>query len=699
MKTETDPLEIFREEAAEILSEFEQTLINLEEAPANLELVDAAFRHLHTLKGAASMFGFNGLVEVTHLLEALFEQIRNTGAAVSSEAVSTALRSRDEITRLVQAALDGAGDDTANQSIIADITRLMASGADAAGSTAGSGGSGQAPAGVLSDDAPGEQRSTRTFRIEYTPHPDVLKNGGNPLSLLQELGELGTTLVIGFCSRVPELAELDPEQCYIGWEILITTDRSEDELRDVFLFAQDSRKLEFVLIDAEELGDSNLSYKRLGELLVERGDIQPDQLASVMQDRDFLGQLLVEKGYVTGERLQSALEEQQYVRKLRETRQKVELSSTIKVRTDKLSALVNLVGELGTLHARMGLLAHRRQDEDMFTVSEQLESMLRQLRELAMEMHMVPVGLLFNGFRRLVRDLAADLGKEVRLVQEGTEAELDKNVLDKLKDPLLHIIRNSIDHGIESPARRRELGKPEEGTLTLRAQYSGASVLIEVQDDGAGLNSEKIRAKAVERGLIDAGQELSQEEIYDLIFEPGFSTADVATNVSGRGVGMDVVRSNLESISGSVSIRSEPGQGSTLSLRIPLTLAILEGLLAPVAGQRYLVNLANVVECVDLAEYDHDEDAGLVTYRGSKLPLLNIARMFGFSGQAESVYMLVVTNGQRKLGLAIDAVPSSYQGVVKPLGRMFSRHEGFSGAVMLGDGTPALVLDVERLFR
>ncbi|THB66311.1 MAG: chemotaxis protein CheA, partial [Spirochaetaceae bacterium] len=423
------------------------------------------------------------------------------------------------------------------------------------------------------------------------------------------------------------------------------------------------------------------------------------QLESVMGNHEQLGKVLLEKGYVSGEQLKSALEEQQYVRKMRENRQKVELSSTIKVRTDKLNALVNLVGELGTLHARLGLLSQQRQDEDLYGLSEQLESMLRQLRELAMDMHMVPVGLLFNGFRRMVRDLMVELKKDVQLVQEGTEAELDKNVLDRLKDPLLHIIRNSIDHGIESPERRQELGKPPQGTLILRAQYSGASVLIEVIDDGAGLNAERIRSKAEEKGLVTPGQELSQQEIYNLIFEPGFSTAEVTTNVSGRGVGMDVVRSNLESISGSVTVKSEPGKGSTIALRIPLTLAILEGLLAPVAGQRYLVNLANVVECVDLADYKVEQDTGLVTYRGSKLPLLNIARMFGFGGQSKALYMLVVTNGQKRIGLAIDEVPSSFQGVVKPLGRMFAKHEGFSGAVMLGDGTPALVLDVERLFR
>ncbi|MFW5801271.1 MAG: Hpt domain-containing protein, partial [Spirochaeta sp.] len=428
MNTETDPLDVFGEEAAEILTEFEQTLINLEENPENLQLIDTAFRGLHTLKGAASMFGFTGLVEVTHLLEALFEQVRNSGETISSDIINVALQSQDEINRLVQGALGGETGQEADPGTVAAISSLVSA---RKGSSAG----------LLADSDPEKTAEAaagaqllRTFRIEYTPHPDVWKNGGNPLALLMELNELGTCLIIGYAGEVPVLDDLQPDACRIGWEILLTTNRSEERVRDVFLFAQDSLRLEIELIDADDFSDSDVSYKRLGELLVERGDIEAEQLQSVMQDRDFLGQLLVEKGYISGERLQSALEEQQYVRKLRETRHKVELSSTIKVRTDKLNSLVNLVGELGTLHARLGMLSEKRQDEDLSSVSEQMESMLRQLRELAMDMHMVPVGLLFNGFRRLVRDLAGELKKEVRLVQEGTEAELDKNVLDRLKD-------------------------------------------------------------------------------------------------------------------------------------------------------------------------------------------------------------------------------------------------------------------------
>lgn len=690
MSIETDPLDIFREEASEILIELEQSLINLEQNADDRNQIDSAFRNLHTLKGAASMFGFQGLVDLTHVLEALFEQVRDSGEAVPSAIVNVALKSRDEISRLVQAALDGDAE-LPDPDIINAIKKLQT-----AESTIGS-------RDLIGDEAESSTADTLaqpgTYRIIYTPNIDVLRHGGDPLSLIRELKELGSVLVIGFCQDIPAFSKLDPESCYIAWEILLTTDKPEDSIRDVFLFAQDSRRLDIRLIDAEDFSDSNTSYKRLGEILVDRGDIDADQLDAVIQGHQHLGQVLLDKGYITGERLDSALEEQQYVRKIRESRQKVELSSTIKVKTEKLSSLVNLVGELGTLHARLGIISSHREDEDLFTVTEQLESMLRQLRELAMDMHMVPIGLLFSGFRRLVRDLTAELHKEVDFILEGTEAELDKNVLERLKDPLLHIIRNSIDHGIESPDVRRAAGKSPTGQLTMRAQYSGASVLIEVIDDGAGLNADRIRAKAVERGLISADQELSMEEIYNLIFEPGFSTAEIATNVSGRGVGMDVVRSNLESISGSVQIHSEPGKGSRITLRIPLTLAIIEGLLAPVAEQKYLVNLANVVECVDLADYNIDIDAGLVTYRGSKLPLLNIARQFGFSGQAKSLYMLVVSNGQKKIGLAIDDVPLSFQGVVKPLGKLFARHDGFTGAVMLGDGTPALVLDVERLFR
>ncbi len=407
-------------------------------------------------------------------------------------------------------------------------------------------------------------------------------------------------------------------------------------------------------------------------------------------------------GYVTREQVQSALTEQSYVRQMRETRSQAEGSSTIKVQAAKLDELVNLVGEFVSLHASISMVADQKGDQDFKAAAEQMEGLIRQVRDLSIELHMVPIDLLFSGFRRLVRDLCSDLGKEVRLELEGTEAELDKNVVDALKDPLLHLIRNSIDHGIETPAERLAAAKDSTGTLKVSAYYAGAHGIIEITDDGAGLNIEWIKSKAVARGLIADGQDLSQEEIQALIFEPGFSTAENATNVSGRGVGMDVVKRNIENLGGGIRIWSELGRGTRIKIRIPLTLAIAEGLLARIGEGLYLINLAYIVECRDFGGRG-GEDSGdqIIDFRGEIVPYLDLRRFFRLpeAEHRNGGQIVVVAIEGRKVGLVVDDILDKCQSVIKSLGRVYERAQGVSGAIILGDGRPALMLDVDRLAR
>jgi two-component system chemotaxis sensor kinase CheA len=398
------------------------------------------------------------------------------------------------------------------------------------------------------------------------------------------------------------------------------------------------------------------------------------------------------------------------------------------------------------------LQASRKEDQDMQSLAERMEGLVRQLRDLSIDMHMVPVNTLFSGFRRMVRDLAAELGKEVSLELKGTDTELDKNVIEALKDPLLHIIRNSIDHGIESAEERRQAGKPEKGTVTLSAHYSGAHVAIDVLDDGKGLDAERILAKATERGVIGAEDSLSDSEALQLIFAPGFSTSETATSVSGRGVGMDVVKQNIEKLGGTVGLESERGSGTRISIRIPLTLAIVEGLLAEIGGGYYMINLSYIVECLDYRNLDGDTTQNLVDFRGELVPFVDLNRFFGLDGdgsaqasggsdagtEAEAAreadggaqgngdsdvdaqaavttmagpggmsaaaatidkQLVVVAFEGYKIGLLVDRIYDKYQTVIKSLGKVYERVDGISGAVILGDGTPALMLDVDRLVR
>lgn len=693
------PLETFREEARELLEQLEQHLMQLEEDPADHDSIDGAFRALHTIKGSGNMFDLDDLVGFTHIVEAVFVRVRDGKLPVSRELIDLSLQARDHISLLLTATESGTLDTE-----VAERSRLLSVAFEEyldAETSAVSGGVAGKQSSEAPKDSEHESEGECTYRIEFTPAADSFLTGANPLLILNELAELGTILKIGYCEAIPDLKEIEPEYCYLRWVILLTTDQGENAVRDVFIFVEGSAEIKIDVIDEADplIGESG--YKRLGEILVDRGEIDPKDLESAVSSKSYIGELLVKKGFVSEEQINSALQEQNYVRDIRENRRTVETSTTIKVKVEKLDELVNLVGEFVTMHAGIAMVAERKNDQDFRAAAEQMEGLIRQVRDLSIELHMVPVEILFSGYRRLVRDLSEDLSKQVQLKLEGTETELDKNVIDSLKDPLLHIIRNSIDHGIESPEVRTKKGKPPTGTLRLSAYYSGASVVIQVVDDGAGMDVERIRQKGIERGVIDSSDRYSEQDILQLIFAPGFSTNEEATNVSGRGVGMDVVRRNIEAIGGSIRIQTEKDVGTTLSIRIPLTLAIVDGLLSRIGDSLYLINLSYIVECLDLKDVRTAGNGGdMIDFRGEIVPFLDLRRYFGVEGAAaEHPQLVVVAIEEKKIGLVVDALLDKYQSVIKSLGKIYERVEGISGAIILGDGKPALMLDVDRLVK
>ena len=510
--------------------------------------------------------------------------------------------------------------------------------------------------------------------------------------LLNELRGLGEATVIAELDSIPPLQDMDPELCYTSWDVILSTSRGIDSIKDVFIFVEDTSEIVIEPVQEEE--------RKLGEIIVDRGDVRREDLDKVLKEKKPIGELLVDAGLVTKNKVESALVEQEHVREMRGKRVKEEAASSIRVAADKLDSLVNLVGELVTVQARLTQEAALRNDPQLALISEEVERLTEELRDTTMSIRMLPIGTTFSKFKRLVRDLSQELGKEIELYTEGAETELDKTVIERLNDPLVHIIRNSVDHGIESPSVRESLGKPRQGMLNLSAKHSGANVLIEITDDGAGLDKERIKAKAVEKGLVAPEADLSDKELYSLIFHPGFSTARNVTNVSGRGVGMDVVRKTIDSLRGSIEVQSEPGTGTTIVLKIPLTLAIIEGLLVKIGADHFVMPLAAVEECVDLSREDVKKAHGrhMANVRGSLVPYVRLREEFGINDGLPEVEQIVITEIDRnRVGFVVDEVVGQHQTVIKSLGRVYRDIEGISGATILGDGSVALIMDMVRL--
>jgi len=689
----------FREEAYELLGELESSLLELEEQPENEDLIGRVFRAMHTIKGSGAMFGFTEVSRFTHEVETVYDQVRNGVLAVTPQLVSLSLAARDQIKEMLDADLDGGSVDQERvQELITGFRAYLQDDTPSAG------------AAPESAPAPRQDKTSeaRVYRIHFQPGADIFLTGTNPLGLLNELRELGDCHIIARTEQLPCLEELNPEQCYVGWDIILTTEQSIEEIRDVFIFVEDDSTLAITLVEDGSEEDDNGTYKRLGELLVERGDLDGATLQTFLDGRKKIGELLMDAGLVKPAQLEAALREQEQVRQVRQKRQKSSPSpgaaadavTSLRVPADKLDKLVDLVGELVTVQSRLSQTAALRQDAELTAIAEEVERLTEELRDNTLNIRMLPIGSTFSKFKRLVRDLSQDLGKQVEMTTSGADTELDKTVLEKLNDPLVHIIRNSIDHGIETPEVRRAADKPETGTVHLSAEHSGDSVLLTIRDDGKGLDAAAIRTKAIEKGLISESDTLSDSELYQLIFAPGFSTAQTISSVSGRGVGMDVVKKAIESLRGSIEIDSAPGLGTLLRIKIPLTLAIIESLLVRIGDSHFVLPLALVEECVELTAADVAAAHGrhLANVRGQLIPYIPLRQSFAIDGEPPAIQQVVVTQvDQQQIGFVVDHVIGEHQTVIKSLGRMYRDVSGISGATILGDGSVALILDAYEL--
>ena len=660
-----DMAAIFREEVRDLLESLEKGLLDLKARPADMGLVNQVFRDLHTVKGSGAMFGFTELAAFIHEFETVFDRIRAGALAVGPEILRLALAAKDEIPGLVEGLADPEG---RRGQILEGLQAVMGGGAvaeDAAEDAEGAG-------------AAGPQRLR--FRLSGA----ALAMGARPELVLDELRGLGAEGIVADLADLPPLDRLDPEACAIGWEMNLPAGVTEAQVEDVFLFVDADWKLTPAPVAAV---DAAPAAAGAAEALARTAP-----LAGTATDA-------VTPGIAPAAMAAAAAPAPAPAAPAPAARGD-QAGATIRVPAERLDALMDSVGELVIVEARLTELARQSRDPALIATAEQITRLAGGLRDATMTMRMVPLRSLVGRFRRLVMDLSDKLGKPVDFVVLGEETELDKTVIEKLADPLVHILRNAIDHGMETQEERAATEKPREGLIELSARHAGAEVLIRLRDDGRGMDVAKIRAKAVAKGLIPADAVLSEAQTFALIFEPGFSTAESVTELSGRGVGMDVVRRTIDSLRGSIEIESKPGLGTSVTLRLPLTLAIIEGLLIEVAGERYTLPMPTVQEIVELPpEKAQARRAGdFLDIRGRFVPFLRLRSLFdcpGVPGAAQNV--VIVQSGETRVGIVVDRIVGTNQTVIKQMSKLHAGVRAVSGATILGDGSVALILDVQHL--
>ena len=655
----------FLDESAEHVAALEEGLLRLESQPEDSELLSSIFRAAHSVKGGAGSFGFEDVARFTHVVENLLDRMRNGLLRAERSLVDLLLRANDVLKCLLEAARAkeygqpaAAACDT--RAIEAELQQRL--GAPQAH---------EASAPSVTASAAESPTSSSVWRIEFAPHADFFRTGADPLLLLRELAGLGRVVSIeAEVQALPAWDEFDPEVCHLAWRLELESSATLAELNDVFLFSSD---------------DARVAIQPRGAARAEAPSV--DALPSSAASAPAQG---VAPAASAAQRRSGAE------------------SASIRVSVEKVDQLINVIGELVIAQSMVADVVNNFTPERVGQLREAVlavERNTRDLQERVMAVRMVPIGSIFSRFPRIVRDLAAQLGKEVRLELEGEETELDKGVVEKISDPLTHLIRNSLDHGIEPPLERERCGKPREGVVRLRALTEGGSVFVEIADDGAGLNTERIRAKALEKGLMRPDDNWSQEQIHQLIFQPAFSTAATVSDVSGRGVGMDVVKKNVESLGGAVAIHSTRGEGARFRIKLPLTLAILDGLSLSVGGQIFILPLVSIVEsfrprAASLKTLLSGGEVALV--RGQTLPLLRAHRLLGIEGaqtDPTKALLAIVESDGRRVALLVDELCGQSQVVIKNLDANFRRVEGVMGATIMGDGRVALILDVPGLIR
>lgn len=643
-----DPTAAFRVEARELLDQVEQALLDLSHRLDDAALIDSVFRGLHTLKGSGAMFGFDALAAFTHHIESAFDRVRKGRARATLELVATVLAARDHMRALVE------GDAVPHDG--AAILARLAAAVDA-----------PATEPAAPPRSPGREAATAGWRLSFRLPRAALAHGTNALALLDELRALGDCTVTARRDTIPPLDQLAERDCLVAWDAELRGDVPRAAIDDVFLFVLDGMEL-----SVTPLAPADAAITAAEAAPVPEPAREPDRSAFDQPAPDTFG----------------------------DRRARVAQGELVRVPAARLDTLMDRVGELVIAQSRLSQLAGDRHDLPLRSVAEEVERLAAELRDTMMVLRMVPVASLFGRFRRLVHDLARETGKAIALETTGESTEIDKSVGERLFDPLVHILRNACDHGLEPPDERIAVGKGDTGTIRLAAHQAGGAAVITISDDGRGVSRARVRTKAEASGLVQPGEVLSDAALLALIFHPGLSTAAAVTNLSGRGVGMDVVKREIERLRGTIELVSTEGAGTTITLRIPLTLAIIDGLLVRVGTVRYVIPLATVEECLELSAEEDRRSLGrsLITLRDRLVPFLRLRELFASDAPPGAFQkIVVVATGRERVGLVVDQIVGSHQTVVKALSPFHRGIGSFSGATILGDGGVALILDVAQL--
>ncbi|MBI5213602.1 MAG: chemotaxis protein CheA [Nitrospirae bacterium] len=701
---------IFVDEAMERIVDLEDGLLRIEKSPDDKELINTIFRAAHTIKGSSGSIGLTDISKFTHGMEEILDMVREDKITPGKELINVLLEATDMIKEMVGAVASETGFDFGRCEGLMKRMEEIKQGQ-------GSGVKSQEIKTEKSSELQTQNSELKIFKIIFIPSPDLFKRGIDPAMIIEDLKGIGEVAQItANADTVPALSELDPENLYLRWDIVLKTNRDEADIRKVFEFVEEGSEIK--IFPAATPGKG---VPFIGKMLIDEGVVKAEDVEDALKSQKSqkrLGEILVEQGKVSPVDVERVLQKQ---RNIKTDSVKKSVSSTIRVDLGKLDHLINIVGEMVIIHSmfqqalqggnwlpvtdnggngKNGSLMTHNSAQNMEALFSQLQRIGKDIQESAMSLRMLPVGEVFQRFMRLVRELSESKNKAIDLIITGEDTELDKGMLEKITDPLVHLIRNAIDHGIETPQERLNKGKPEKGTIHLSAYQMGDSVYIDVEDDGRGLNKEKILEKAVSKGIIANAHGLADDQIYNLIFMPGFSTADAVTDVSGRGVGMDVVKRNIESLNGKVYIKTKENAGATMSIKLPLTLAIIDGLTVLVGEEVFVIPITSVVESLRPRRDDVKtlgEKGEVVDVRGEYIPLLRLHEILGITPWKKDPWeaIVVVTRHEgTKYSLLADELLGEQQVVIKNLGRAMPQISDIAGGTILGDGKVALVLDV-----
>lgn len=704
-------LDTFYDESFEGLDTMETELLGLVPGAADNESINTIFRAAHSIKGGSGTFGLSAVADFTHVLETLLDEMRDGRRDVTQPAVNLMLTSVDVLREMLNALRSATDIDTARVAEVHSQLEAMLKGEVAAETTAAAT---DENADVAQETEAPASPAASGWKIGFKPFAHLFKTGNDPVRIIKELAEFGTLTAEVNVSALPEFDLLDPEECYLSWSMELLGDVTEEQIKDVFAWIEDDCEVSLeALVSADAESETTEVIETVAEdteavpepepaVAVPAAEVEapaatasaPAPVAEAAPESKPAAAAAAPKPADKPAAAQAA------------GKKPAGESGSIRVGIDKVDTLINMVGELVITQSMLNQLG---EDFTMARVEKlregltELERHTRELQENVMRIRMLPISFSFNRFPRLVHDLSSKLNKKVELKLSGESTELDKTVMEKIGDPLVHLVRNSLDHGIESPDIRKAAGKPETGILHLNAYHQGGNIVIEIHDDGAGLNAERIKAKALEKGLINEGDELPPEKIYDLIFQPGFSTAAEVSDVSGRGVGMDVVRRNIKDLGGVVEVTSEPGVGSTFTIRLPLTLAILDGQLVTLGNETYVVPLVSIIESLQIKRENVNSIAGgaeLYKLREDYVPVIRLHEVFNVESnntELENGLLVVVEGDGQQAGIFVDDLLGQQQVVIKSLESNYKKVDGLSGATILGDGTVALILDVPGL--